>query len=133
MRVQYCSRAAVPHRVGARRRGARSAREVHMRIRFERAGGLAPPAMKRSGSVESDGLPPDQAQELRKLLESANLSSLPGPSTAGRGPARPDMFHYRLVVEDGGQEHTVVFSDADMPPPVRRLMEWLLQRGAPGS
>ena len=77
-------------------------------------------------------MPADQAQELRKLVDSADLASLAARSTTGRSPARPDMFHYRLVVEDRGQAHTIVVSETDRPPPARRLMECLLKRAAPG-
>jgi hypothetical protein len=97
-----------------------------MRIHFERSGGFAPAAMKRSVTVDTETLPADEARELVSLVESANLANLPPPS--GPRSARPDAFSYTLTIEDGGRQQTVCASDAEMPEAMYRLVAWLRKR-----
>ena len=104
-----------------------------MRIRFDRAGGFAGPAMRRSYTADTDTLPADEAKELRALLNATDIPGLAAQPPGAQPRARPDAFHYRLVVEEGGQQHTVEVSDADMPSSLRPLVHWLLQRASPSG
>ena len=104
-----------------------------MRIHFQRGGGLAAPAMRQSYTVETDALPDDEAQELRDLINSADIPSLAGRTGASRSAPRPDAFSYRLVIEDGDQRHTVEASDADMPATLRPLVSWMIKRASSAS
>src|SRR5919205_798455 len=104
-----------------------------MRIRFERTGGFAAPAMRRSLTLETDALPDDEAQELQALIKSADIPSLAAQRAAVRSRAQPDAFHYRLVIEDGGQQHTIEASDSDMPASLRPLVTWLTKRAQRGG
>ncbi len=104
-----------------------------MRIQFDRAGGLAAPAMRQSYTVESANLPADEANELKALVESAGIAELASTKGAAGAPDRPDMFRYRITVENDGKRHTAVFSDADMPAAIRPLISWLTRRASPGG
>jgi hypothetical protein len=99
-----------------------------LRIHFERTGGFAGPAMRRSCMVDADALPAPEAEELRSLVQSTNLASPPPPSAS----VRPDAFHYRLSIETDDHHHTLEFGDHDMPASLRPLVHWLSQRAAPG-
>ena len=96
-----------------------------MRIEFQRSGGFAAPAMKLSHSVDSVDLPADEAEELEALVKQADVANLPARSVGER--PRPDAFYYRVVIEDERGRNTIVTSDADMPPALRPLVNWLSQ------
>jgi emfourin len=104
-----------------------------MLIRFDRAGGFAGPAMRRSCTVDTDTLPTEEAKELRTLLNTTDIPGLAAQPAGAQARARPDAFHYRLIVEEAGRQHTLEVSDADMPPSLRPLVHWLLQRASPGG
>lgn len=100
-----------------------------MRIHFERGGGFAPTAMRLSHTVEPEGLPAEEAAELRKLVADANVAGLAGRTS--NAPPRPDAFHYRLTVEDDdATTHQIVASDADMPAALRPLVSWLTKHAS---
>jgi hypothetical protein len=96
-----------------------------MRIHFERAGGFAAPAMRRRITVDKDKLPAEEARELQALVDSADIANLAVARSGSPSRGRPDMFHYKLTLEIGGQQHTLVLSDADMPESLRPLINWL--------
>jgi hypothetical protein len=103
-----------------------------LRIHFERTGGFAGPAARRTATVDADALPATEAEELRKLVQQADVAALATPSATG-GTTRPDAFRYRLVIDTDGQQHAVSFSDTDMPAAIRPLVSWLTKRASPGS
>lgn len=95
-----------------------------MRIRFKRSGGVAgnvnysaPPL-----EVDTDELPADRAEELRRLVEEARPSGRRG-RTKSRAAAR-DELGYELTVEDGGRSH-VIRGDETASEAVSNLVEWL--------
>jgi hypothetical protein len=104
-----------------------------MHIRFNRAGGFAGPAMRRSYTVDTDTLPAEEANELRALVNTTDIPGLAAQPAGAQPRVRPDAFHYRLIIEEGGRQHTLEVSDTDMPPSLRPLVHWLLQRASPGD
>lgn len=102
-----------------------------MRIRFDRAGGFAAPAMRRSLTVDTEELAADEAEELLALVRRADIPDAAGHQSAEASGPRPDALHYRVIVEDGDDSHTVVASDADMPQTLRPLVQWLSERSTP--
>ena len=63
-----------------------------MRIQFERTGGFA--GMRTVASIDSDSLPPGQAQELRELVDAADFFNLPSRiEDSGEGA---DQFQYTV-------------------------------------
>ncbi len=104
-----------------------------MRIEFRRGGGFAAPAMQLAVTLDTCSLPAEEAEELRSLLRSADLPSIAASRPAAGAQPRPDMFHYRVVLNPGEGEHALELSDADMPPSVRPLIEWLSKRATDGG
>jgi hypothetical protein len=100
-----------------------------MRIHFERAGGLAPAAMKKTCTVDTANLPADEAREVEGLLKAVDFADLAARSTAFSGRSRErDGLLYRITVEDGDQKHTIQASDGNMPPALRPLIGWMEKR-----
>ena len=93
-----------------------------MRISFERTGGFA--GMRLTTTVDTATLPPEEANQLRQLVEAADFFHLPATITSPS--PQPDRFQYRLTVEENGQQHTVRVSEAAAPDALRPLIEWLM-------
>ena len=94
-----------------------------MRASLERTGGFA--GMRLTSTADTDKLAPEEAKELRQLVEAADFFRLP-PKIATQAN-QPDRFQYKLTVEDDQRTHTVMVSEAAIPPRVRPLAEWLTQ------
>lgn len=92
-----------------------------MRITYERTGGFA--GITRKKTVDTATLPPNEANELPRLVEVADLFNLPAQIPAPN--SQSDRFQYRLTVEDNGKQHTVIVSEAALPGTLRPLIEWL--------
>jgi hypothetical protein len=101
-----------------------------MRIHFERTGGLAAPAMKRSCTIDTVALPEAEAKELAELVAAADFFKLAPPAPAPKGR---DMFHYKLTVDHEGRQHTVEAAETSVPAALRPLINWLKSRAAPGA
>ena len=93
-----------------------------MRINFERSGGFA--GMVISKVVDSTSLSPDKANQMRQLVDAADLFRL--PSTITSRTTQPDRFQYRLTVEDNGKQHTVEVGEQAVPGTLRPLLEWMM-------
>ncbi len=74
-----------------------------MQIHFERSGGFA--NIRVAGTVDTDTLPPEEAQALHELVTSVRFFELPSVLPAVPGGA--DRFQYTVTVEEGDQQHTV--------------------------
>ncbi|MBW4686974.1 MAG: hypothetical protein KME40_18170 [Komarekiella atlantica HA4396-MV6] len=92
-----------------------------MRISFERTGGFA--GISKKKTFDTDSLPPNEAQELPRLVEAADLFKLPERITSSN--PQSDRFQYKLTLEDNGKQHTVTVSEAALPGTLRPLIEWL--------
>lgn len=89
-------------------------------ILYERTGGFM--GRKMSLTLDLDSLPSDQAETLRRLLETSNFFSLPASSSA---PPVPDEFTYFITVTTDAIEHTIETSDTTMDESLRPLVEEL--------
>ncbi len=91
-----------------------------MRIDFERSGGFA--GMRITTTIDTQTLPPDQANELTQLVASSGFFSLPAtfPSTGGA-----DQYTYTVTINDQGRQHTVVVKDGSIPPALQPLIQQL--------
>jgi hypothetical protein len=101
-----------------------------VQIRFERSGGVAGLAARRSVRIDTASLPEDEARELRQLVESADVFGAPTPAPQGD---RPDGFHYLVEVEDEGRSAVLHLADREMTEPQRRLVNWLNRHATPGG
>lgn len=94
-----------------------------MKIEFTRSGGFAAPAMNRQVNIDTQQLPQNKAEELKKLVDEADLASV---GETGTPNPRPDEFHYQIVVEnDAGQRVAAKTSDSEMPEALTPLIDWL--------
>ena len=96
-----------------------------MRIRFDSGGGVTGAAGRRKCEVETETLPPAEAQELLALIQQAGLPTLAGRVSRTQGRPRPDETFYEISVEEDGRTQTVSASDRDMPAALRPLINWL--------
>src|SRR5512133_3946150 len=92
-----------------------------MRINFVRTGGFA--GMRLETTVDSDTLPPDEAQVLQQELQQANFFALPSQLTGKSAGA--DRFQYEISVDTGGQRHTVQTGESSMPEALQPLIQHL--------
>ncbi|MEH2377068.1 protealysin inhibitor emfourin [Nostoc sp.] len=92
-----------------------------MRVSFERTGGFA--GISKKTTVDTASLPPNEANTLLRLVETADLFRLPEQITSAN--QQSDRFQYKLTVEDNGRQHTVTVSEAALPVTLRPLIEWL--------
>lgn len=99
-----------------------------MRIRLVREGGFA--GISRPAVVDTETLDSHRARELHRLVEAADLASLPRASR--RSEAR-DRFHYVLTVEDGQASREARFSEEDAPESLRALLEAIRRESGSGG
>jgi hypothetical protein len=87
-----------------------------MQLKVRRTGGFAGIA-RESPVLDTDALSPDEAQELRALVEEARLDDVPEPGRA-RGP---DRFTYELTIDD----RRITLPEGSMTPARRALVKRL--------
>ncbi len=92
-----------------------------MKIEFERTGGFAGLTLKKV--IDSDKLPPEEANKLNQLVEASDFFKLP-ESIAASGPGA-DRFQYTVTISASGKKHTVDVDEAAAPPNLRPLIQWL--------
>ena len=96
-----------------------------MRIEFETEGGLAYfPGLSKPVAVDSSDLPEAQAAELERLVRAVGFSALP-PTVGTLSKGAADYQQYTVTVEEGGQRHTVRFTDPVDDPNHRALIDTL--------
>jgi hypothetical protein len=71
--------------------------------------------------LDADGLPPETAQELRRLVAAASTES---GGTRRPGPAR-DAMSYTITVDDGERSIKLSGSDTAMSPAFAALLSWI--------
>ena len=99
-----------------------------MRIRLVREGGFA--GISRAAVVDTETLEPRRANELHRLVEAADLASL--PKAPGKSEGR-DRFRYFLTVDDGPASREARFSEEDAPEPLRALLEAIRRESGAGT
>ena len=105
--------------------------EVAMRIELQSDGGVAYfPGLNKPVVVDSGDLPKEQANQLQKLIASANFFELPAASRAiPKGAA--DLRHYTITIQDGRRRRTVRLNDPVEDPQLQALIDFVQgQRGA---
>lgn len=93
-----------------------------MRIYFERTGGFA--GITLTTIIDTAGLPQEDAQKLRKMLDEAAFFKLHSKILPSSPQA--DRFQYKLKVEGDGFQHTVIVSEEAMPAGLTPLIKWLM-------
>lgn len=96
-----------------------------MKIRFETHGGLAHfPGLNKPRIVDSDDLPAERAEELRRRIDATRFRELPSQVGMPR-PGAADYRRYTVTLEDCGHSHTVCFSDPVDDPSHQALFDYL--------
>lgn len=101
-----------------------------LRVEWERSGGFA--GMRMAATLDSESLSPEDADELRDLVEAAGFFELPeqigGPDEGGA-----DRFLYTVAVATDSRRHSVHTSEAAAPPALRSLIQWLTKAARKGG
>jgi len=94
-----------------------------VQIHFERSGGFA--GLRLAHDIDSSTLPPQQAADLKNLVDQSRFFDLPPVLRAERPGA--DRFQYKLRVKSDSQEHSLEVDEAALPPSLRPLLNWIMQ------
>jgi len=97
-----------------------------MRVDFQRTGGAFGPPQRRSCTVDTTDLAPNEAQELMSLVQSSGILTAGEDAAAPRDV--PRRYHYSITVEQDGQKHSVRISAVDLSDALRALANWLSKR-----
>ena len=79
--------------------------------------------MKRTYSLDTDTLPPRDAEQLLLLVREAGFFDLPGKFPVPEKGA--DYFIYTIAIEDEGRTHSVEVSEPMLPDSLRPLVQSL--------
>ena len=100
--------------------------DVPVRVEVHRSGGFA--GIDQVTQADSDALPAEDAQELRRLVAEADLATLV-PRLSTVAPGRPDGFQYDVTVDQGGQTYRFTVYDGSVPPEVKPLLALVARAG----
>ncbi len=96
-----------------------------MRIQLQMEGGIAYfPGLSKPITLDSDELPKQASDELKRLVNAAHFFDLPtviGPPRRGAA----DYRQYTITIEDDGKQHTVRLTDPIADPNLQALLNYL--------
>ena len=93
-----------------------------MRIAFECSGGYANLNLSWVGDTEQ--LAPEVAGDLERAIDESRIWEIEQPQgDPDAGP--PDVFSYRLTVQDGPKHKTMAVTDVTAPPTIQPLLSKL--------
>jgi hypothetical protein len=91
-----------------------------VRVEMRRTGGFTGRPLQVS--LDTARMPPADAERLRELVSTADLTGL-GP--AREPTAGADLMRYDLTVEHSGSRWSGTVADPDIPPGLRPLLQFL--------
>jgi len=95
-----------------------------MQIDFASSGGFANLELAYRGETET--MPEEQAQELKRLVESSGVFELQQDDlNTDAAIGRADVISYRLTLADGSRQSTLWMNDISAPASVRPLLAHL--------
>ena len=99
-----------------------------MRIQFKMKGGIASfPGLSKPIMIDSDQLPEQESDELKRLVNAAHFFDL--PTTMGLpSPGAADYRQYTITIQDEGKQHTVYVTDLVEDPNLQALLTYLRAR-----
>ncbi|QNF35311.1 hypothetical protein HUW51_22275 [Adhaeribacter swui] len=98
-----------------------------MKIYFKPEGGFGFfPGLNKPLELNSENLPPDEAEHLHHLVQEAQFFDLPNQETENNRGA--DRKKYTIQVEDQDQKHWIQFHDAEDHPQLHNLLNYLNQK-----
>jgi hypothetical protein len=93
-----------------------------MKIRFRQTGGFA--GLVKSAEIDTEQLPPAEAEQLTALVTQANFFELPEPTAA----ARPDEEQYTIAIESGGRSRELHLGHLSIPAQLKPLVDRVAKR-----
>ncbi len=79
-----------------------------MQIKFTQEGGVGYfPVLSKPVTIEVDSLEQGEAEELKRLIESAHFFELPANVGTPPPPGAADYQHYTITIEKSGRSHSV--------------------------
>jgi hypothetical protein len=99
-----------------------------VRIQFKMEGGIAYfPSLNKPITLDSDTLPKQECDELKRLVNAIRFFDLPTRmSSLSTGAA--DYRQYTITVENEGKQHTVHLTDPIEDPNLQALLTYLKTR-----
>jgi len=98
-----------------------------MRVQFKTDGGFAYlPGLSKPVTIDTDGLTPEEAGKLERLVEAAGFFELPATSDPPRGGA--DLRTYTISVTSSGRGHTVRIVEPVENPQLQALVDYLSEK-----
>ena len=94
-----------------------------MRIDFECSGGFA--GLRLTYRADTNDLTKEVAEELMELIESSGFFDLEESEVAPSLAGPPDVFIYRLSLDEKGRRKSLSLNDVTAPPPMHRLLTLL--------
>jgi hypothetical protein len=94
-----------------------------MRIDFECSGGYANVRLAYHGNT--DELPQEVAKEALRLVESSRVFDIEQSEVAPTSAGPPDVFFYRLSLQEGNRRKTLSFNDVTAPEALHPLLALL--------
>ncbi len=94
-----------------------------MYIDYERSGGFANITTTYHGNT--DELPAEVANKLINLVESSKVFELQESQVAPSSSGPPDVFYYKLTVQEGNKKTSLYFNDITAPSSLRPLLSFL--------
>lgn len=93
-----------------------------MLVEFQRSGGFAGTSL--TTRVDTEELPPPEAEELARLVERADLQTL---AKRPPGPGRADRFQYDLAITLEDRRYEVTLGETEVPETARPLLDRLTE------
>ncbi len=99
-----------------------------MRIQFTMEGGIAYiPRLREPMTLESDQLPEQEAEELKRLVKATDFFNLP-TMVGVPSPGAADYYRYTITIQDEGKQHTVQLTEPVKDPNLQELLNHLRAR-----
>jgi hypothetical protein len=99
-----------------------------MIIDFECSGGFA--NLRWRYRVNTDELGPEEAADLRQLVERTGIMGLKAAELAPKSPGPPDVMQYRITISHMGTLQSLEINDITAPPALRPLLTRLQELAA---
>ena len=92
-----------------------------VKVEFFRSGGVA--GIRLTATLDTEMLPPDEADRLRRLIAAASFFDQ--PSSRQSPKRRADRFQYQVTVEEGDRVKKVELDESSVPEALQPLLDYL--------
>ena len=97
--------------------------DPRVRVELQRSGGVTGIPLK--ASVDTRDLEEPEAQELRALVDRADVPAL-AERSSGPGPGQPDRFEYELTVTIDDRPYQIRLGETEVTEKAKPLIQRLL-------